>query len=216
MRYNAAQFTVGPHRLAKVRAREFMSLEHRTQSLRQGARDALRDVARIRETLRPQIKALAADDGFRLRYQNKMLAMILERVLRHTGASMGHIQSLDPQSGRLLIQVQKGFSTAFLQFFQTVEAGHGACGIALQTARRQVVPDILASGLFTNGPSLEILLDANVRAVQSTPLIGESGKVIGVLSTHYRRPREIDIEELRIVDYFARAAADVLDLIATR
>ena len=216
MRYNAAQFTVGPHRLAKVRAREFMSLEHRTQFLLQGARDALRDVARIRETLRPQIKALATDDGFRLRYQNKMLSMILERVLRHTGASMGNIQILDPQSGRLSLQVQRGFSTAFLQFFETVEAGHGACGVALQTGRRQVVPDILASGLFTDGATLEVLLDANVRAVQSTPLIDKSGRVIGVLSTHHRTPREIDLEELRIVDYFARAAADVLDLIAIR
>lgn len=45
--------------------------------------------------------------------------------------------------------------------------------------------------------------DAGARAVQSTPLLGPSGQVIGMLSTHYERPHIPSPEELQAIDAIA-------------
>jgi GAF domain-containing protein len=48
---------------------------------------------------------------------------------------------------------------------------------------------------------------AGVRAVQSTPLQGESGEVLGVISTHYELPRQPTDRQLRVIDEIAARAA---------
>jgi len=50
-----------------------------------------------------------------------------------------------------------------------------------------------------------------VRAVQSTPLIGSHGKVLGVLSTHHEIPFHQSRENLRVIDYFAKWAAALME-----
>jgi PAS domain S-box-containing protein len=47
--------------------------------------------------------------------------------------------------------------------------------------------------------------------VQSTPLIGSSGGLVGVISTHSRRPGRPDDDDLRLLDLLARLAADMID-----
>ena len=56
-----------------------------------------------------------------------------------------------------------------------------------------------------------MMLDAGIRAVQSTPLIGKSGDVWGMLSTHYRRVTEPGKKDLGLIDYFAGWAAEILE-----
>jgi signal transduction histidine kinase len=51
---------------------------------------------------------------------------------------------------------------------------------------------------------------AGVRAVQSTPLFDRSGRLLGVLSTHYRDVHHFAEGELRWLDLLARHAADVI------
>lgn len=55
------------------------------------------------------------------------------------------------------------------------------------------------------------MLDAGIRAFQSTPLIGKSGDVWGMLSTHYRRVTEPGKKDLLLIDYFAGWAAEILE-----
>ncbi len=50
--------------------------------------------------------------------------------------------------------------------------------------RHAIVYDVADSPLFPPGPTLEVMLDALVRSVQSTPLVGASGRVLGIVSTH--------------------------------
>jgi hypothetical protein len=47
--------------------------------------------------------------------------------------------------------------------------------------------------------------------VQSTPLVGVSGKVLGVVSTHYREPRVASKRALRIVDFCAHHIATLIE-----
>src|SRR5262249_11577300 len=51
---------------------------------------------------------------------------------------------------------------------------------------------------------------AGVRAVQSTPLVSRSGKLIGVLSTHLKHSGRPAEHTLRLLDRLAREAADII------
>jgi hypothetical protein len=55
------------------------------------------------------------------------------------------------------------------------------------------------------------MLQANARAVQSTPLIGRSGDVLGVFSTHYDRPCRPDEHDLDVIDHIGGRTAYWLD-----
>jgi hypothetical protein len=55
------------------------------------------------------------------------------------------------------------------------------------------------------------MLDAGVRAVQSTPMISKWGHIWGMLSTHYRTVTRPAKKDLRLIDYFADWAAHILE-----
>jgi len=52
-----------------------------------------------------------------------------------------------------------------------------------------------------------IRADAGVRAVQSTPLIGSSGCILGIISTHRHAPWRPSDRHLRLLDLLARNGA---------
>ena len=140
------------------------------------------------------------------------LAGILEAAIALTGADKGNIQLLDVASGSLVLAAQRGFDKPFLSFFANVRPGEAAtCGAALKTAKRIVVEDVRQSEIFEGQPALDVLIEAGVRAVYSTPLISSAGEILGMLSTHFdtlHRPRE---GELQLTDLLARQAADYLE-----
>ena len=55
------------------------------------------------------------------------------------------------------------------------------------------------------------LLDAGIRAAQSTPLISRSGKMLGMISSHWRKPHAPTERDLRLLDILARQAADLIE-----
>jgi len=179
------------------------------RSRRGAAIQAGQDALKMRAELRPLIEHLGKEEGFRKRYVAAMLPMILEGAMDHTDAEMGNIQLCNGQ-GSLKIVVQSGFNLPFLEYFDSVHAGQAACGWALQNAGRVVVRDVTDSPIFHNSPALEVVLDAGVRSVQSTPLLSASGRVLGVLSTHSGRLKDLCKGELARVDHFARWAAALL------
>jgi hypothetical protein len=84
---------------------------------------------------------------------------------------------------------QPGFSTPFLEFFATVAAHtNSACGATLNNRLRIIVDDATTNYLFVATPALDVMLAANALAVHSTPLLSRSGRLMGVLSTHWRHP----------------------------
>jgi signal transduction histidine kinase/CheY-like chemotaxis protein len=85
------------------------------------------------------------------------------------------------------------------------------CGVALREGRRVIVEDVTTSPVYAGTPTLEVQLRAGVRAVQSTPLLGSSGELVGMLSTHYRTPRRPDDRDLRHLDLLARQAGDMIE-----
>jgi GAF domain-containing protein len=125
---------------------------------------------------------------------------------------MANVQVLDRAQSMLKIEAQRGFEQPFLNFFERVHDGQAVCGMALSTLRRVAVEDITQSPLFLDTPALEVMLDAGVRAVQSTPLLGRSEQVLGVFSTHYRKPTRFSESDLRLLDDLSFQVARVIEL----
>ena len=175
------------------------------------ARESLEDAQKVRVSLHAQIEELASRSPFRPQFTTSLLAGILDAVIEGTGADMGNIQAFARETERLQIQVHRGFQEPFLEFFNSVEPGHAACGAALKSRGRVIVPDIADSPIFSEPRLLEVMLDAGIRAVQSTPLMGKPGAIWGMLSTHYRTVTRPGKKDLRLIDYFAAWAAEILE-----
>jgi PAS domain S-box-containing protein len=74
-----------------------------------------------------------------------------------------------------------------------------------------VIDDVTASPVFVGTPALDVLLSAGVRAVQTTPLVSRSGRLVGMLSTHYGTPRRPADRDLHVLELLARQAADWIE-----
>ena len=139
-----------------------------------------------------------------------MMENILAAAVEIVAADMGNVQLLDRETNAIRMVAQCGFQTSFLQFF-TDNPGTTACGEAVTRAERVIVEDVATHPIFAGTPAREVLLAAGARALQSTPLISRSGRVVGVISTHYRK-RQIPTErQLVLLDVLARQAADFVE-----
>jgi PAS domain S-box-containing protein len=189
-------------------------LEHRQQEdkLRQNQRELLD----LRDRLAADLAALTRLHQISTRFLQEgqvtpLLEQFVDVALEVTGADMGNIQFLDPASGELRIAAQRGLTTPFLDFFARAGEGFGACGTAMKNAERVIVEDVTQSAIFVGTPALQVALDAGVRAVQSTPLLTRGGRLVGMISTHYRTPRRPSERHFRLLDLIARQLADLLE-----
>ena len=138
------------------------------------------------------------------------LTKLLDTATLVGGATRGNIQLFDAATRSLAIVVQRGFGKEFLEFFAHVHEGEAACGATMMSGKRVVVEDVTDSPIFFRTPALELMLDAGARAVQSTPLFDGAGRLVGVLSTHYREPRSLEEDDLRQLDVIARRTAQLI------
>ena len=144
-----------------------------------------------------------------------VLLEIVDAAIDIAGSDFGNIQLLDSQTSDLRIVAQRGFPAWWLDFWNTVSAGQGTCGTALERHERVVVEDVEQSPIFVGTPALEVQRRVGVRAVISTPLFSRSGKPIGMFSTHFRSPHRPDEQALQRLDLLARQAADIVERATT-
>lgn len=121
---------------------------------------------------------------------------MLVATIELLGARLGNVQLVDCATGKLTIAAQRGFNPDFLDFFREVCVDDGsACGRALKLGQRVVIEDVELDPLFA--PYRAIARQAGFRAVLSTPLMGRTAEVLGMISAHFKgphRPTQIDLE----------------------
>ena len=182
------------------------SLRERLQaSLRESHERLAHELADMTRLQQVSTRLIGTDDP------ETLLLEIVDAAIAVTTADMGNIQLLDADAGSLKIVASRGFERPFLEFFDAVHDGHAACGTAMQSRERVIIDDVAASPLFVGTPALDVMLAAKALAVQSTPLISRSGRLVGMFSTHYRAPHRPSDRELRLLDILARQAADAIE-----
>jgi GAF domain-containing protein len=124
---------------------------------------------------------------------------LLHRAMDLSQTSFGNVQLMSWTAGYLEITAQLGFDEQFLKFFERVRIEVGsACARALRNREAIVIEDIMADDEFS--PCRQVVSQAGIRAVQSTPIISSSGAVLEVMSTHFAAfhwPTSIELRELQ-------------------
>jgi GAF domain-containing protein len=122
---------------------------------------------------------------------------VLEFALEVLHAERGNVQLADPVTGELTIAAHCGFGSEFLDYFAVVADDGSACGRAAHQRAQVVIADVTADPGFA--PHRDIAAASGFRAVQSTPLSSEDGRLVGMVSTHYPRPVVLPGRELAIM-----------------
>lgn len=129
-----------------------------------------------------------------------LLAQALEAGMSLTRADRGNIQLLDPSTGTLKIAAHHGFADEFLEYFAAVHDDSSACGRAAHRRKQTVIVDVNIDSDFA--PHRDIAAASSFRAVQSTPLTNNAGRLVGVISTHYPHPAAPNERDLEIAKRF--------------
>jgi len=138
-----------------------------------------------------------------------VLSEVVDRAMKMAGADKGTLHILDPVTNTLHIAAQLGFSRQFLEFFDK-EHNQGSCGTALSRGQRVIVDDVASDPIFQGTRCGEIVLSEGVRALQSIPLKTLSGRLLGVLSTHFRVARPLRQQFFSVTDAFAQEVAELI------
>lgn len=171
-------------------------------------------IARYQFRLNKKLKAMTALQrlGTLSAHETDLDAVLLEIVdaaIAITNANFCNIQLL--QDDRLVIVAQRGFPDWWVDYWNGEGDGTGIWHAAVKRKERVIVEDVETSPLFVGTRGLEVQRRAGVRAVQSTPLVGRSGKAMGIFSTHYKEKHRPDDATLAILDLLARQAADIIE-----
>jgi hypothetical protein len=132
----------------------------------------------------------------------------LEGALTLAGADRGNLQIADPALGGLRIAAQHGFGAEFLDYFAVVDDDRSACGRAAREGTQTVIADVDTDAGFA--PHRDIAAASAFRAVQSTPLIDRTGRLLGVVSTHYPRPYRPPGHSLEILRRYGELVGQVM------
>jgi len=136
---------------------------------------------------------------------------MLDAAVRLTGSDFASLQLLDPQRQELQLIAHRGFPADAAAFWDRVGADSGTtCGRALERKQRIIVPDVEEAPFIRGTIDLRVFRDAGIRAVQTTPLVARDRRLVGMMSTHWRRSYKPDRVELERIDLLARDVADVL------
>ncbi|MGH6993406.1 MAG: PAS domain S-box protein [Caulobacteraceae bacterium] len=140
---------------------------------------------------------------------------LVEAAARLLGSDFSTMQMLHPERGKageLELLAFRGFEPGVVKFWQWVRADSGCtCGRVLRTGERAIAENVETCQWMAGTPDQPALLAAGVRAAQSTPLVSRSGRLLGMISTHWRKPHAPSPSELRRFDILARQAADLIE-----
>jgi PAS domain S-box-containing protein len=136
-------------------------------------------------------------------------------IMRSEYASM---QMLYPERGKsasggeLRLLAFRGFNPEAAKLWEWVRAdSQCVCGRALCTGERIIASDVTKCDYLVGTEHLATYLQAGIHAVQSTPLRSRSGRIVGMISTHWKEPHEPSHRDLRLLDILARQAADLIE-----
>ena len=155
-----------------------------------------------------KISSLLIQDGD----TDALYARVLEAATDLTSADMASLQAFSADRGELRLLAHRGFHPESAAFWEIVCVNSASsCALAMSSGARTIVPDIEACESMADTADLDAYRRSGIRAVQSTPLISRSGRLLGMISTHWHNPHQPSELSLRPFDVLARQAADLIE-----
>src|SRR5688572_4637146 len=133
-------------------------------------------------------------------------------IMRSQCASMQVFYPERGPRGELRLIASRGFDDAAKRRWEWVSAdAHTTCARALQTGARVITPDVARCDFMAGTADQASLLEAGIHAAQTTPLVSRTGKMLGMITTHWTEPHQPLERDLRLLDILARQAADLIE-----
>jgi two-component sensor histidine kinase len=140
---------------------------------------------------------------------------IMDAAVSIMRSDFASIQMYYPErgsGGELRLLASHGFKSQATKFWEWVRAdSQCTCGVALRTGRRIIASDVEIADFLAGTADLATYQETGIRAVQSTPLVSRDGKLLGMISTHWRKPHQPSERDLRLLDILIRQAADLIE-----
>lgn len=140
---------------------------------------------------------------------------IVEAAVAIMGSQYASMQMLVPDApniGKLRLLANSGFDAPAEKFWEWVYTHTGSsCGAALRAQQRVIIEDFRTCETMQGAPTLPIFIGAGIYSAQSTPLNSRSGKLLGMISTHWTHPHRPSEHQLNMLDILARQAADLIE-----
>lgn len=185
-------------------AQQSSALLLRTSGKEQAAREAELAALRIRFALdEPKTAARMLETALAVREtsgRSLLLDRLLDGAIALLGADLGNIQLPDSWSGGLRIAAHSGFGAPFLEHFATVRGDTSACGRAASRGATIVIGDVRADAAFE--PHRAVADASGFRAVLSAPVTGSDGRLLAVVSTHFREPYDPSPQDLLLFGWY--------------
>jgi GAF domain-containing protein len=162
-----------------------------------------------------QGEAATSDPHPTIARQQSEYEKIVDDAVALMRSDYASVQMLFPErgsGGELLLLAFRGFNPEAAKFWKWVRAdSKSTCGIALRDEQRVVAPDIAACDFMADSDDQQVYLQTGILACQTTPLIGQAGNVVGMISTHWRNPFTPSEKDFRLFDALARQAAGLIE-----
>ena len=137
---------------------------------------------------------------------------ILGAAMELMASDAASVQMLTADHASLTLIAWRNFHPDSAAFWQRVGLGAGSVGSkALSDNERVVVADVETSEFMAGTEDQHEYRRSGIRAVQATPLRSRSGRLLGMLSTHWVTPHDPTEEDFRFFDVLARQAADLIE-----
>jgi PAS domain S-box-containing protein len=146
--------------------------------------------------------------------QETLIELILDGAMELMAAEFASIQVLGQDEESLNLLGWKNFHPDSATFWQRVTAEtESPCGVSLHKEERVLVSDVESCEFLAGTQNLQEMRRSGIRAVQSTPLHSRTGRPLGTLSTHWRKPHTPAENDFRLFDVLARQVADLIERI---
>ena len=185
-------------------AAEFVERHRADAALRESEARLAADLAAMRELQRISGELVGEHDP------KVLYGWIVEAAAKLMRSDAASLQELHAETGRLELLAWRGFHPESAAFWRWVRADTGSsCGRALAAGERIIVSDM---DRFDGEPEdVDAYRRSGLLSVVSSPLLAHSGRIVGMLSTHWRDRRTPSDDEYRLFDVLARLAADLIE-----
>ena len=181
-------------------------IHERSEALRQMTDRLATELADVQELQKISAK-LIEDGSLDLLYRE-----ILDAAAAVMHSEMASMQMLHRDRNELELLAHKGLHPESAALWRSVAVDSSSIyAEALRTGHRMIAEDIETHDFMPTMADLEAYRKSDIRAVQSTPLRSRTGRILGVISNHWREIHQPSERDLRLLDIVARQAADLIE-----
>jgi GAF domain-containing protein len=181
------------------------------------------DEERVEAILRENERRWAIERGNAETFQNistqlisagetrELFEAVVEGARQLMSADAATMQMLEDDT-TLRLLAWRNFPRESSRHWRYVKIGAACiCGQAMASGQRVIIEDVEQWDAVRSTKDLEEYRRSRLRAMQSTPLTSRAGTKLGMLSTHWREPRQLGGHDFRRFDVLARQAADLIE-----